>query len=189
MNERDMKVLLFINQVEICTTRQVKETFFSGLHHSIVYNKMNSYIDSKLIKRKYMNIDTNRNSYVYYYNNPPKKRRLRHDLLITEFLAQLMQNNYEIISFKKNPTVGGIIPDAEVWIKKDNKKYGIFLEVHLSNNQFISKYYNLKEKTKREIPNILYIVTDQPLKAEKLRYFDVIIDDLKMYIKSWHCQN
>ena len=56
--------------------------------------------------------------------------------------------------------------------KKDGKKYGIFLEVHLSNNQFISKYYNLKEKTKREIPNILYIVTDQPLQTEKLRYFD-----------------
>jgi hypothetical protein len=50
----------------------------------------------------------------------------------------------------------------------------------LSNNQFISKYYNLKEKTKRKIPEILYIVTDQPLQAEKLRYFDIVIDNLKM---------
>ena len=72
--------------------------------------------------------------------------------------------------------VGGIIPDAEVWLKDK----GIFLEVQLSNHDTIKKYYNLKYKTHREIPNVLYIITDKYIQPQKLRDMNVIIDDLNM---------
>lgn len=176
MTEREMLILDFMSKVRIATTKQIKQVFFNGLHHSICYNKLNGLIDKKLIKRKYMGISKYTSAYVYYIDKVPSKRNLQHDLLITETYVQLVLNGYKVISFEKSPIVCGIIPDAEIWTDKG----GIFLEVQLSPHECIKKYFNLKYKVERDIPSTLYIVTNQKIDTLKLRDMRIIIDNLSM---------
>ena len=176
MTDREIKILQFLSQTRIATTKQIQMMYFSNVHHTICYNKLNGLIDKKLLKRKYYNISPHKNSYVYYLDKAPSKRNLQHDLLITEFMVQLTLNGYEIISFEKSPIIGGIVPDAEIWTDKG----GIFLEVQLSPHECIKKYFNLKYKAKRDIPSTLYIVTNQKIDTPKLRDMRIIIDNLSM---------
>lgn len=181
MQERDMKILQLVSETRLCTTKQIQETLFQGVVSRVCYRRLQSLTDSNLIKRKYYRVD-NKNIYVYFLDKPPGKKNLKHDLLISEFYTQLIKNGYEIISFEKNPIVAGIIPDAEIWFKKkeSDKIYSLFLEIQLSEHDCIKKYYNLSSKAKRKIPATLYIVADKKINMQKLRDFEIILDDLEM---------
>lgn len=181
MQERDLKILQFISDTRLCTTKQIQDTLFQGVVPRVCYRRLQSLTDSNLIKRKYYRID-NKNMYVYFLDKPPGKKNLKHDLLITEFYTQLIKNGYEIVSFEKNPIVAGIISDAEIWFKnkESDKIHSLFLEVQLSEHDCIKKYYNLSSKVKKDIPATLYIVSDKKINIQKLRDFKVILDDLEM---------
>lgn len=181
MQERDMKVLQLISDTRICTTKQIQEALFQGVVPRVCYRRLQSLTDSDLVKRKYYRID-NKNVYVYFLDKPPGKKNLKHDLLISEFYSQLIKNKYEIISFEKNCSVAGIIPDAEIWFKKkeSDKIYSLFLEIQLSSHCCQRKYFNLKDKVNRDIPSILYIVSDKKIDIQKLRHFQTIVDNLEM---------
>lgn len=180
MTSRELLILDYLSKVRIATTGQIQEIFFKGLHHSVSYRVLNGLIDSHLIKRKYYRTN-NKNTHVYFLDKPPSKRTLDHDLLITGFYVELIRNGYEIISYEKNPMIAGIIADAEIWFKKNNKTYSLFLEVQLSTgHDCIKKYYNLSNKVKRELPGTLYIISDKKIDMHKLRDFKIIIDTLKM---------
>lgn len=179
MTDRELLILDYLSKVRISTTGQIQDVFFNGLHHSVSYRVLKGLVDSGLIKRKYYRL-SNKNTHVYYLDKAPGKRTLDHDLLITEFYVELIRNGYEVISYEKNPTVAEIIPDSEVWFRKNNKTYSLFLEVQMSQHDCIKKYYNLSTKVKREFPTILYIISDKKIDMHKLRDFKVVIDNLKM---------
>lgn len=184
MRERDMKILKFISDVRICTNEDIQESFFKGLNKNVCYRRLNYLVECKLIKRSYFNMGKNKNIYIYYLDKKPSVKILKHDLLITKFLVKLISEGYEIIEFEKSPCLGetltnSIIPDAIIKFKSSNDKIKhIFLEVQLSEHDCIKKYYNIKSKVKAEIPNTLYIVTNQPMKHTSLRDLRVVIDDL-----------
>lgn len=181
MTNRELLILDYLSKVRISTTKQIQSIFFQGLHHSVSYRVLQGLVDSKLIKRKFYRVGE-KNYHVYFLDKPPGKKNLKHDLLITEFYTQLIKNGYEIISFEKNPLVAGIISDAEIWFKnkESDKIHSLFLEVQLSEHDCIKKYYNLSNKVNRDIPTILYIVSDKKINIQKLRDFKVILDDLEM---------
>lgn len=181
MTDRELLILDYLSNVRASTTKQIQDIFFIGLHHSVSYRVLNGLVDSKLINRKFYRIG-NKNTHVYYLDKAPGKRNIDHDLLITEFYTQLIKNGYEIISFEKNPIVAGIIPDAEIWFKEkeSDKIHSLFLEVQLSEHDCIKKYYNFSSKVKRDIPATLYIVSDKKINIQKLRDFEIILDDLEM---------
>lgn len=184
MRERDMKILKFISDVRICTNEDIQESFFKGLNKNVCYRRLNYLVECKLIKRSYYNMGKNKNIYIYYLDKKPSVKILKHDLLITKFLVKLISEGYEIIEFEKSPCLGetltnSIIPDAIIKFKSSNDKIRyIFLEVQLSEHDCIKKYYNIKSKVKAEIPNTLYIVTNQQMKHTSLRDLRVVIDDL-----------
>lgn len=179
MTERELLILDYLSKVRIATTGQIQEIFFKGLHHSVSYRVLNGLIDSHLIKRKYYRTN-NKNTHVYFLDKAPGKRTLDHDLLITEFYVELIKNEYEIISYEKNPMIAGIIADAEIWFRKNNKTYSLFLEVQMSQHDCIKKYFNLSSKVERKLPSTLYIVSDKKIDIHKLRDFKVVIDTLDM---------
>lgn len=180
MQERDMKILQFISDTRICTTKQIQDVLFQGVVNRVCYKRLQSLADSGLLKRKYYRVN-DKNIYVYFLDKAPAKRTLDHDLLITEFYVELIRNGYEIISYEKNPLVAGIIPDAEIWFRKNNKTFSLFLEVQLSTgHDCIKKYYNLSNKVKRELPATLYIISDKRIDMHKLKDFKVVIDTLKI---------
>lgn len=180
MTERELLILDYLSKVRISTTKQIQEIFFKELHHSVSYRVLQGLIDSNLIKRKYYRTN-NKNTHVYFLDKAPGKRNLDHDLLITGFYVELIKNGYEIIAYEKNPMLAGIIPDAEIWFRKNNKTFSLFLEVQLSTgHDCIKKYYNLSNKVKRQLPATLYIVSDKKINIQKLKDFNIIVDDLEM---------
>lgn len=179
MTDRELLILDYLSKVRLSTTKQLQDVFFKGLHHSVSYRILKGLIDAGLIKRKYYR-SNNKNVHVYYLDKAPSKRNIDHDLLITEFYVELIRNQYEIISYEKNPMLSEIIPDAEIWFRKNNKTFSLFLEVQMSQHDCIKKYYNLSSKVKRELPTTLYIISDKKTDIQKLRDFNVVIDTLKM---------
>lgn len=184
MQERDMKILKFISDVRVCTNEDIQQAFFKGLSINMCYRRLNYLIDCKLVKRSYFNMGKNKNIYIYYLDKKPSVKILNHDLLITKFLVNLINEGYEILEFEKSPHIGEtisdcIIPDAMIKFKSSNDKIKhIFLEIQISNHDCVKKYYNIRSKVKDDIPNTLYIVTNQEMKNTKLRDLKVVIDDL-----------
>ena len=116
---------------------------------------------------------------MYYTGRCPSKRLLKHDLLITECIIQLL-NNYSIKSIKKIPSYDNVIPDAHIQIRTGTKILDVFLEVQLSPNDCWSKYYNFSKKYKSDNKPLLYIVTDLDLNIQKLRDVNVVVDSIKL---------
>ena len=177
MQERDIKILDFISKVRFCTNEDIQNVFFKGLNHNVCYRRLSALVDSKLIKRSYYHINQ-KNIYIYYLDKKPSKKILPHDLLITKFLVKLMSEGFEILEFEKNPHVGNIIPDAKIKFKTNHGIKHLYLEVQLSQHDCIKKYYNLQKKIQGDIPNILYIVTNNGRLESNLRDFKIVIDNL-----------
>lgn len=179
-----MKILKFISDVRVCTNEDIQQAFFKGVSVNMCYRRLNYLIDCKLVKRSYFNMGKNKNIYIYYLDKKPSVKILNHDLLITKFLVNLINEGYEILEFEKSPHIGKtisdcIIPDAMIKFKSSNDKIKhIFLEVQISNHDCVKKYYNIRSKVKDDMPNTLYIVTNQEMKNTKLRDLKVVIDDL-----------
>ena len=180
ITDRDRAILLFMSQTRLATTKQIQRVFFNNLHHSIVYNRLTHLVDCKLLKRKYFNLEGKKNIYIYYLDKFPAKKTIKHDLKITEFYVKLIENNYIIIVFEKNHILVDIIKDDEIWVEKNNKEFGIFLEIQLANHCCQKKYYNLKSKVNKKIPDTLYIISDKDITIQKLRNFKTILDNLEM---------
>ena len=179
MQERDIKILEFMTQVRYCTNENIQDVFFQGLNHNVCYRRLNYLIDCKLIKRAYYRY-MNKNIYVYYLDKKPSKRLLQHELLVTQFLVNLIKQGYELLSFEKTPKVADIIPDGVVSFKSGDKVRQLFLEVQLSSGDCIKKYRNIKRKVDYELPSTLYIITDKEIKYTPLREINILIDDLDM---------
>ena len=181
ITERDMRILELLTQLRFMTVKQLKDTIFPNVSPSICYRRLEHLIKCKLIKRKYYNIGTKTNSYIYYLDKAPSKKIIRHELLITQFVAELMKLGYEILEVEKAPIYKGFKPDAIVKFKKqDGTIKHLFLEVQLSKHSIYEKYYNINPNNDTAIPNILYVVTDQPQQDHKIRNLRIVVDNLKM---------
>ena len=187
VTERDMKVLELLTQLRYMTTRQLKDTIFKDVSYSVAYRRLNYLSSNKLINRKYYNIDKNTNSHVYYLDRPPSKKNLEHELLITQFVVELIKQGHKILEIDKAPIYKGFIPDAIIKFKKaDESIRHLFLEVQLSRYSIYEKYYNINPTGRADIPNILYVVTDKPQKPIQIRNLRIVIDDLEMHKLSFY---
>ena len=176
MTDRDMRGLQFLTTIRYATTRQLREIIFPNLNPSVCYRRLNYLIDNRLLLRKYYNLGGNSNSYIYYLDRPPKKSNIKHELLVTEFIIQLVRLDIELLEVEKTPIYRGIRPDLVVKMRtKAGNERMIFLEVQLSKHDTITKYFNLYDG---EIPAILYIVTENKLEQPMIRGMRVVIDTL-----------
>lgn len=117
--ERERSILNFMDNIKICTTEQLKEIFFDGLHHSVSYRVLKGLVDNNLIKRKYYRIG-NKNVYIYYTDKLPSKKYITHDLFISQIVVQLIKYNFEIINYTGKETLYAHI---DKYIKNKYKTY------------------------------------------------------------------
>ena len=80
-------------------------------------------------------------------------------------------------------SIGNIIPDAYIKIRKEKKVKRVLLEVQISPNDCLTKYKEIKdiiiENTKWPVMPTLYIVNNQGLN-KKLKNIKVIYDNCKI---------
>ena len=183
MTNRDMEILEFLTLSRICTRKQVQELLFENNHQNVPLRRLKRLADDGYVNRKMFKVESTRSVYVYYLDKKPSKKLVEHDLYITDFLVKLIKNNYEIIEFKKNFSLGNIISDGYINVKKNNRTKKILLEVQLSPHDCISKYYNFKEviinNTNWEVMPLLYVINNQGLN-KKLIDMKVIYDNVKI---------
>ena len=183
MTNRDMEILEFLTMCRICTRKQVQELLFENKHQNVPLRRLKKLADDGYVNRKMFKIENTRSVYVYYLDKKPSKKLVEHDLYITDFLVKLIKNNYEIIEFKRNFSLGNIISDGYINVKKNNRTKKILLEVQLSPHDCISKYYNFKEviinNTNWEVMPLLYVINNQGL-DKKLIDMKVIYDNVKI---------
>jgi predicted transcriptional regulator len=183
MTNRDMEILGFLTLSRMCTRKQVQELLFENKHQNVPLRRLKKLADDGYVNRKMFKIENTRSVYVYYLDKKPSKKLVEHDLYITDFLVKLIKNNYEIIEFKRNFSLGNIISDGYIKVKKNNRIKRILLEVQLSPHDCISKYYNFKENvinnTNWEVMPLLYVINNQGL-DKKLIDMKVIYDNVKI---------
>ena len=181
ITDRDRRILALLSELRYMTTKQIQEIFFSNVNPSISYKRLDHLIKCNLIKRKYFNIDKKKNVYVYYLDKPPTKKALLHELLLSEFVAELIRQGNEILEIEKAQFYKGIIPDGVIKFKKrDGTIKHVFVEVQLSKHDCISKYHNINPNGNQDTPNQLWVITDKPQEEHKIRNLRIIIDDIEL---------
>nr|WP_312216984.1 replication-relaxation family protein [Clostridioides sp.] len=184
ITDRDMQILNFLDKVRLATKEQIHELFFNNVSDKVTYRRLNKLSDEDFIKRSYYNLGKNKNVYVYYLDKKPSKKLIKHDLYITDLIAYLIKLQYEIVEFEKSPVIGRVIPDAYIKIRREGKSKNLLLEVQLSNNDCLSKYYNFKdevlENTNWNIMPRLLILSDLNIKKIELIDIKTIYSDLDM---------
>lgn len=182
ITQRDLQLLELLTSVRYMTVKQIQNTIFPNKSPSISYKRLDHLIKCKMINRKYYNLKEKTNAYVYYLDKPPKKKNLKHELLVSQFVTELIKQGHEILDIEKTPIYKGFIPDAIIkFRKKDGSIRHLFLEVQLSKHNCIDKYYNINPNNNPDIPNILYVITDKPQENHQIRNLRIVIDDLDMH--------
>ncbi|MFI3211585.1 MAG: hypothetical protein R3Y64_11130 [Peptostreptococcaceae bacterium] len=191
--ERDIKVVQFIDLVELATNKHIQDLFFTNVNNVVCSRRLTKLADIEYIKR--CKLDSNK---FYYYSNSSKKPNLRlinHDLKVTDYVVKLLKLGANIIDFKRNIVIDDIISDAFIKFSLDNKVYTQVIEVQLSNkiSNCINKYSGFKDKifkanltTRFEVIPTIVCITDLKdkidLKGYKVRYIATDLADLKEVI-------
>lgn len=183
MEDRDKRVIEFVNTFELCKREHIQELYFNDVHKNICMRRLKKIADDGHIER----IKMDGNVFVYYANKKPSKRLLPHDMYITDFIVKLIKLGYEILEFKKSFIIGPIISDAYIRYKDhEGKIRHCVLEIQLSNKveDCVDKYKDFKnvildnKKEWSSIPRVI-VITDMAQRVE-LRGIKVMYDTTEL---------
>jgi len=158
LTTRDLEIVDFLNEYKIASTTTIAELFFPSIW--ACYKRLQVLTKNKVIKRVRDSIN---NEYLYYSKRLPKQ--LKHALLVTDFYREL-HKKAEIISFKKEPLLDDIRPDAMFAYKYKEKNYLGLLEIEISNKGFdygkYERFYSTQNyKNHFPVMPIVFIVGDK----------------------------
>ena len=143
--------------------------------------------DNKLIKRDYYQIEAHKNVYVYYLGKKPAKRNIKHEIMVSNFLTNVMAM-CEVLEVETHYAIGNIVADAYMRYRgSDGRVRSLFLEVQLSNKveDCVSKYKDIKNiilderKDWQTIPRLI-VITDLEHNQEQVKNMRVKYDTTDM---------
>lgn len=178
METRDKNVIDFVHLVGLATKDQIQKLYFENVHTNICMRRLKKVSESGYVER----FKHGGNVFVYYVGKKPSTRLIHHDLYITDFVVQMLKNDYIILEFKKSLVIGNIISDAYIKYKdSEGKIRHCVLEIQLHNKveDCINKYCDFRKiilenrKDWESIPRVICI-TDMTqrvdLKGIKVKY-------------------
>lgn len=172
VTSRDIEVKEFLQEYKVASTSTIALLFFPSL--SACQKRLKKLVDNKEIKR---DRDSITNEYIYYIKRP---KQLKHSLLVTKFYGYISKQ-YKVATFKIEPVLDNIRPDAVFGFIKDDKKYIGLLEIEISNKGFnFAKYekFYISEQYKSFYPvmPIIFIVSNKIIKIPKSNINYVLLD-------------
>ena len=161
MTDRDYEILNFIHVVQLATTQNIYDLFFSDVSKTVMSRRLNHLVDYKYLKR--IRVKELNNAFMYYIDSKPK--HLVHELIGTRFYVSLMNKDFDIIRFVRNKKVGKCIVDIIVIAIKDSIEYVFFVEVqrhfnHITKctDKYKELYYsNEWKEVFEEFPKVVVI--------------------------------
>lgn len=168
---RDMQIVDFLEEYKIASTSTIAELFFPS--KIAAYKRLQVLSKNNIVKRMRDSIN---NEYLYYKKIP---KQLKHSLLVSDFYREL-HKNVEIISFKIEPVLGDIRPDAVFGYKYNGNINIGLLEVEISRKGFnYAKYerFYSSELYKKYLPvmPVVFVVGDNIKLPEECKVKYVII--------------
>lgn len=129
---RDLEIRDFLDTYKIASTSTLAHFFFPS--NWAAYKRLRYLAEHGQVKRIRDSIN---NEYMYCTKKP---KQLRHSLLVTDFYREFSKL-HEIKTFKTEPQLGSIRPDAVFGYIENGKNHIGLLEVEISNKGFnINKY-------------------------------------------------
>ena len=185
--DRDKKTIELIEKIGPLTREQIQRVLFKNVHLNVPNRRLALLTDNKLIKRAYYQLEQHKNVYVYYSGKKPSKRNIKHEIMVSEFITNVMAM-CEVLEVETHYTIGNIISDAYMRYKdSEGKVRSLFLEVQLSNkvNDCISKYKDIKNiilderKDWQVIPRLI-VITDLEHNNEQIKNIKIKYDTTDM---------
>ena len=173
ITSRDIEVKEFLKEFKIADTTIISKLFFPSL--SACQKRLKIMHDKKVVKR---DRDFITREYIYYLKRP---NQLKHAMLVSRFYAE-MKKTLNIQTFKIEPKLGEIRPDALFGYEENGiKKIGL-LEVEISNKGF--NYYKYKqflsnEEYKKYFPIVprIHIVTNKKINQNEIKTKSILYDE------------
>lgn len=136
LQERDKKILQFIEQMKACDSTHISRIFFKDISTGPTKSRarLTKLTDNGAIKRSRTYINER---YIYYIKKP---QQIRHKLILTEAYTRLSEL-CEIVEFIPEFKIGDIRADAFVILKVNGATKTYFFEVEISHNPFNWKKY------------------------------------------------
>ena len=157
ITDRDNKIKEFLNEVQIADTKTIHILFFPNTSLRNAQKRLKQLVDIRFIKcyRENM-LEQN----VYYAKNRPKN--IKHKIIFSRLLAELKQQNIEVIKYMTPYKIGEVIADGLIIIKVNEEVKIYFMEGEISKKLNTKKYedlyYSRKYKEKFPVmPSILLI--------------------------------
>ena len=179
MTERDKRCYKFLCEYKIpMTTDNISKLFYLEGNTTqsalvIANRRLLKMVDEGYVNRLPRKFGEKA---VFYCGEQPSKRTLRHKLIMSHFISELVYNGFKIVSlqFEYNlPEKYHIRMDIFITVEYQEKLYYLFVEVDTSHELSL-KYVDLIQdinkgtfKTKHQV--LLVSITDFPIKDELLK--------------------
>lgn len=179
MTERDKKCYRFLCEYKIpMTTDNISKLFYLEGNTSqsalvIANRRLLKMVDEGYVNRLPRKFGEKA---VFYCGEKPNPKTLRHKLVMSHFISELVGNQFKIksLQFEYNlPEKYSIRMDMFITIEYNNQYYYLFTEVDTTkelNSKYIDLINDLNNGTFRtKYPVILVSITDFPIKDQTLK--------------------
>ena len=164
ITDRDKEIKEFLKEVSVADTRTISSLFFNGTGIRNCQKRLKQLVDAKYIKCYRENVISQN---VYFIRKP---KNIPHKIKFSQLLAEIKQQNIELLKYKCPFSIGDVIADGLIVIKDRGKVKVYFVEAERTKKLDVSKYENLYySRAWKEVfpvmPRILCI-TDKKINTE-----------------------
>lgn len=171
LTDRDIQIVDFIKVCGVVDTETICKIFFkNGLRSCQI--RLKKLVDNKHLKR--IDRETFLDQHVFYVNKKPVQ--IKHKLLFSKFIAELVELGATIIKIKCPYKIGNIIADGFVAFELGGEKKTSFVEIELSKYFQVKKYdeFYYSKKWREALPTFPSVVVISDKRVEKSSIYTVI---------------
>lgn len=183
ITDRDNRIKEFLDEVQVASTKTLHILFFENTSIRNCTKRLKQLVDIKFIK-VYRQDMLSQN--VYYSKSRPKN--INHKVVFSELLAELKQQNIEVIKYKCPYKIGEVIADGLIVIRVNEEVKIYFVEGEISKKLNTKKYedlyYSRKYKEKMPVMGSILLISNKgytqsnvlDIKTCKLDFSDLKLD-------------
>ena len=159
ITERDKMIKEFLNEVSVADTKTISILFFNGTSVRNCQKRLKQLVDIKYIKSYRENVISQN---VYFIRKP---KNIPHKIKFSQLLAEIKQQNIELLKYRCPFKIGNVIADGLVVIKDRGKVKIYFVECErtkkLNINKYMDLYYSRTYKDKFPIMPRILVISDK----------------------------
>ena len=159
ITERDKMIKEFLKEVSVADTRTISILFFNGTTMRNAQKRLKQLVDIKYIKSYRENVISQN---VYFIRKP---KNIPHKIKFSQLLAEIKQQNIELLKYKCPFKIGNAIADGLIVIKDRGKVKIYFVEAErtkkLNIDKYMDLYYSRAYKEKFPVMPRILVISDK----------------------------